>query len=133
MQPTYIKPSKAGFSGAVKYANGNTTTITVSGCVGVTGTDLNEQANSALKDMKEALEEAGASMDDVIKTNAYLVNIDSEKIGAVGLAVHNAFKHLPKDQRAASTWVGVTGLVEEGLGVEIEAEAIIPTTARSSL
>ena len=55
--------------------------------------------------------------------NTYIVDIDGDKIGKVGMAVHNAFKHLDRNQRAASTWVGVTGLVAPPLGVEIECVA----------
>ena len=76
--------------------------------------------------LKGTLAEAGASFADVVKVNTYIVDLDDEKVAAVGLAVHNAFKHLPREQRAASTWVGVTSLVEESLGVEIECTAVVP-------
>ena len=34
---------------------------------------------------------------------ADIVNIDEERVAAVGTAVYMAFKHLPKEERAAST------------------------------
>ena len=78
-------------------------------------------------------------------------------MAAVGTAVYMAFKHLPKEERAASTCkltpppivraatpsdqellhvrtrrqgVGVTGLVAPAMQVEIECTAIIPEVAK---
>ena len=87
---------------------------------------------------------------------ADIVNIDEERVAAVGTAVYMAFKHLPKEERAASTCkltpppivraadpsdqelhvrtrrqgVGVTGLVAPAMQVEIECTAIIPEAAK---
>ena len=78
------------------------------------------------------------------------MNIDEERVAAVGTAVYMAFKHLPKEERAASTCkptpgsaaaltadhlalskgVGVTGLVAPAMQVEIECTAIIPEAAK---
>ena len=126
---SYIEPQKAGFSGAVAYseAGSGLTTVTVSGAVG-TAADLSAGAATALDGLGATLGKAGATFADVVKMNVYIVDIDGEKVGAVGGAVGAAFAHLPADKRSASTWVGVTGLVDPSLGVEIECEAVIPST-----
>ena len=130
----FIQPQRAGFSNAVAFTMPGTgvTQITVSGAVGTDPAggavpdDLGAQADNALASLKGTLAEAGASFADVVKINTYIVDLDDEKVATVGLAVHNAFKHLPREQRAASTWLGVTSLVEESLGVEIECTAVVP-------
>ena len=134
VQKEFIQPQRAGFSNAVAFTmpGSGVTQITVSGAVGTDPAggavpdDLGAQADNALASLKGTLAEAGASFADVVKINTYIVDLDDEKVAAVGLAVHNAFKHLPREQRAASTWVGVTSLVEESLGVEIECTAVVP-------
>ena len=106
-------------------------TIKVSGAVGLVGLaeDLGAGAATVLADLTATLGKAGATLADVVKMNVYIVDISPEKVGSVGTAVHEAFKHLPKEERAASTWVGVTGLVDPSLGVEIECEAVISEAA----
>ena len=55
-------------------------------------------------------------MADVVKLNVYLVASGSEEmkaaVRATGSALNKFTKHLPRDQRPASTWVGVTTLLD---------------------
>ena len=72
--------------------------------------------------MVSQLEAAGAKVDDVIKLNVYVKDLDPPKTQVVGQA---KAKYFTQGDQPASTWVGITSLVHPQLLVEVEAIAVI--------
>jgi enamine deaminase RidA (YjgF/YER057c/UK114 family) len=78
------------------------------------------QTRRCFEIIRVALAEAGASLDDVVRTRMYLTRAaDVEAVGAV----HG---ELLGHVRPAATMVVVAGLVDPAWRVEIEAEAVLP-------
>lgn len=77
-----------------------------------------EQAQVCLSIIQRALEETGASLDDVVRTRIYVT--DAAHIDDVGRAHGEAFARA----RPATTGI-VTALLDPRWLVEIEAEAVI--------
>jgi enamine deaminase RidA (YjgF/YER057c/UK114 family) len=81
--------------------------------------DAFEQARICIAIVAAALEQAGAKLDDVVRTRIYVTS--AEHIDAVGRAHREAFARA----RPATTGL-VTALLDPRWLVEIEAEAVIP-------
>ncbi len=78
------------------------------------------QARRCFEIIGAALAEAGASLDDVVRTRMYVTSAeDADEVGAV----HGA---LLGHVRPAATMVVVAGLLDPAWKVEIEAEAVLP-------
>ena len=80
--------------------------------------DAAAQSRAAWATIEKALEEAGFTLHDVVRTRIFVVSRDD--IDAV-LRVHG---ELFGEIRPAATIVIVSGLIDESLLVEIEADAI---------
>ena len=104
-----------GYSRAVKVGN----TVHVSGTT-ADGADAHEQATNVLAIIKNALAEAGAGPEHVVRTVIYVTDMAAHADG-----VTKAHGEMFGDIRPASTLVAVTGLLRPELVVEIEAYAIL--------
>lgn len=82
--------------------------------------DAGEQARVALARIQAALEQAGARMDQVVRTRMFVVDIAADG-DAVGRAHGAAFGDAPP----VTTMVQVAALIDPALRVEIEARAFV--------
>ncbi len=78
------------------------------------------QARRCFVIIAAALEEAGASLDDVVRTRLYVTAV--EHAGEVGAVHAEVLGHV----RPAATMVVVAGLLDPAWKVEVEAEAVLP-------
>lgn len=118
--------SQYGYSRAIRRGSfvcvAGTTATDAEGTVIAAG-DPYEQTVYILEKIRQALEQCGAALADVVCTRAYLVNVDDWP--AVARAHSQCFDEI----RPAATLVEVRRLVDPRLLVEIEAQAVIDNEA----
>ncbi len=111
-----------GYSRAVRVGNqvfvAGTTAVGPDGVVIGTG-DPYAQTIQALNTVRQALEQAGATLSDVVRTRMFVTDMSHWE--AVGRAHGEFFR----DVRPAATMVEVSRLIDPAMLVEIEADAVI--------
>lgn len=133
MPKEYINPDalfsslEYGFSQVV--AASGQKTLYISGQVAwdaeeqlIGGDDLAEQARQTLRNLRAAVESAGATLADVVSLRIYIVDYKPEMAEAIGSALREFF---PGESRPASTWIGVSSLAVADFLIEIEATAVM--------
>lgn len=86
--------------------------------------DLGAQTEQAFKNIAIALNSAGATFQDVVKTNLYVVGLKPEHVPMIREV---RSRYVSIDHPPASTLVGVSALVGPDWLIEIEAVAVIAT------
>jgi len=111
-----------GYSRAVKIGN----QIEVAGTTAADGDiiigkgDIEAQTRFIFQKIERALREAGASMEDIVRTRMFVTDVESqwEIVGKV----HGEFF---KDIKPVSTMLEISRLIDEELLIEIEVSAIL--------
>jgi enamine deaminase RidA (YjgF/YER057c/UK114 family) len=114
----------AGYSRAVRVGNivevAGTTAVDESGALLGAG-DPYKQARFILAKIEKALKEAGATLEDVVRTRMFVTDISQWEEFA--RAHGEAFNQI----RPAATMVEIQGLIQPDMLIEIEATAIVTT------
>jgi enamine deaminase RidA (YjgF/YER057c/UK114 family) len=112
----------AGYSRAVRVGNmieiGLTSPSAADGAILHEG-DVYRQTRLCLEIVGEALEQAGASFGDVVKTNIMMLDTTQWADAA------KAHAEIFKDIRPALSFVGVSGFFDPAIHVEVEVTAYI--------
>ncbi|MEV6431746.1 RidA family protein [Nocardia sp. NPDC051463] len=111
-----------GYSRAVRLGNviavsGTTASLPGGGAVG--GADIGEQTREVLRRIAAALTDAGASLEDVIRTRIFVTDISRWP------EIAKAHAEVFGDIRPAASMYEIKALITPALLVEIEADAVV--------
>ena len=92
--------------------------------------DTAAQVEQCYVNVAAALDEAGATFDDVVKLTAYVTDLDADALQQFGVGVGRACERLGiSPPMAPLTGIGVDALAEPEFRVELEAIAVIADEA----
>ncbi len=117
-----IWEDQIGYSRAVKIGR----VVEVSGTSAIdrdkiiAANDPYQQTKFIIRKIERAINEAGGSLEDVIRTRIYVTNI--KDWSAIGKAHGEFFRNI----KPATTMIEVKSLIDPNFVVEIEATAILP-------
>jgi len=117
-----IWEDEVGYSRAVKIGR----VVEVSGTSAIdrdkiiAANDPYQQTKFIIRKIERAINEAGGSLEDVIRTRIYVTNINDWS--AIGKAHGEFFRNI----KPATTMVEVKSLIDPNFVVELEATAILP-------
>ena len=127
INPSFLS-SPRGYSHTVEIDLGNSKMILISGQVALDNKgnlvgkdDFKKQSEQVFLNIKGIVENAGGTMDNVVKTGIFLVDISQV---STFREVRNKFVNIKSPP--TSTLVQVSKLFRDDLLIEIEATAIIP-------
>ena len=89
--------------------------------------DMRAQCEQVFKNLSNVLRAAGAGWGDILKMNAYMVNLNAENVAAFR---EIRAGYLKAGQLPASTLVGVTSLVQPEWLLEVEVVAALGADAK---
>lgn len=121
-------PRGAGYSHGVAALG---TLVFVSGQIGwderqrLVGDDLPAQAKAALSNVVSIVSAAGGKPDDIVRMTWYVV--DKKDYVAKRRAIGEAYRTIMGRHFPSMSVVEVSGLIEDGALVEIEATAVLPS------
>ncbi|MDA1093597.1 MAG: RidA family protein [Acidobacteria bacterium] len=123
---TRVGPSR-GFSQAVIARHGAIRTIWIAGQTG-RGDGLTEQTRVVFDKVAERLAEVGATMNDVVKSNTYIVNFQpATEMGSFNEGRASVFGENPP----SSTLVGIDRLFSDQIKIEVDAVAVVAVDGRA--
>ena len=122
-------PVKVGFARSVVVGD----YVFISGCSGqtletfhVASNDVVEQTEVALEKVRGAIEETGASMDDIVKIVLYLTRMeDHPKVEEKILQYYERYAPRLIDEPPVETVISIPALHEPDLLVEIDCTAVV--------
>ena len=116
----YIDPAD-GFTHVVTVSDRGVKTIYVSGQVGQ-GEAYQTHVESAFSRIVQRLQQAGATVNDVVKMRAFVKNLTPDLYGPIAEVRRRTF---PEGSWPASTVAGVQALAADSMRVEVEVVAVV--------
>jgi 2-iminobutanoate/2-iminopropanoate deaminase len=87
--------------------------------------DLKAQTIQACRNLRDAVEAVGSSVDQVVSSTVHVVGLDNTSVGAITAGLAEALDGKPFPPHAMSL-IGTTSLAIDGMLIEIVAVALIP-------